>query len=1122
MQCPRCQHESPPNAKFCAECGATLGRDCARCGTQLPLGAKFCPECAQAVAAAPVPETRFASPAEYTPKHIAEKILSSKGALEGKRKQVTVLFADLKGSMELLADRDPEESRHLLDPVLARMIEAVHRYDGTVNQVMGDGIMALFGAPLAHEDHALRASYAALAMQAAVQRLTDDVRRSHGLEVRIRVGLNSGEVVVRAIGSDLHMDYTAVGQTTHLAARMEQVAAPGTILLTAETLRLVEDFVDVKALGPTSIKGLAEPVHVFQLVSAGPIRSRLQAAAVRGLSPLVGRQAELQTLHTVHDKAAAGHGQIVGVVGEPGVGKSRLYWEFTHSEPLNGWKVLTTGSVSYGKATAYLPLINLLRDYFELDERDTGESLRERLTARLLALGETFRPPIPAILTLLDVPVEDEVWRKLDPGRRREATLDAVKRLLLRESHAQPLLLLVEDLHWIDSETQALLDSLVDSLPTARILLLVSYRPEYQHAWGGRTYYTQLRLDPLPASSAEVLLRTLLGEAAALPPLVRLLIERTEGNPFFLEETVRSLLETGVIAGERGAYRLAKPAAGIQMPSTVQAVLAARIDRLPPDEKQLLQSAAVIGKDVPLLLLEAITEDPDDVLRLWLSHLQAAEFLYETSFFPEPEYTFRHALTLEVAYQSLLRDRRRALHERVLDALERLYAERVTEKLELLAHHAVRGEVWDRAARYLYQAGEKALAQSRPRAATSFFQSAVDALDHLGEGADLVLKLDALLELWVTKISTSQLEALQEVGEKAEALARALNDGSRLARVQVRQAQALALMWLFPGTFDSAIERAREAFHRADPADLRTRGYAQFIAGVSCRDLGRLGDAIAEFGRGIALFPPGGQAGEEAGLVFPIYVSLCSWRSEVHGALGEFDAALASAAEGLRVAGEIRHPSSLTLANAFVGYCQLLKGDIDAAIPTLERGLAIAQEHELPHGVTANLLYLAYALILSDRRESGLEALGRAVHHQIAFMPQWTRYGTVTAGAYLAAGRIAEATGEVDKGLAMATERQARGYRGPLLRLQAEVLMRQEPLNAETAGERLREALALTTELGMRPEIARCRLGLARLHCRIGGSAAGAEHLAAAVALFRELGATFWAERAEAEVSGPG
>jgi len=1122
MKCPRCQHDSPPNAKFCAECGATLARDCARCGTRLPLGAKFCPECAQPLAGVPTPGTRFASPATYTPKPIAEKILSSKGALEGERKQVTVLFADLKGSMELLADRDPEEARQVLDPVLTRMIEAVHRYDGTVNQVMGDGIMALFGAPLAHEDHALRACYAALAMQAAMRRLIDEGRRTHGVEVRIRVGLNSGEVVVRAIGSDLHMDYTAVGQTTHLAARMEQLAAPGTILLTAETLRLVEGFVDSVTLGPKEVKGLAEPLDVFQLVGAGPIRSRLQAAAARGLSPLVGRHTELQILHTVHDKAAAGHGQIVGVVGEPGVGKSRLYWEFTHSEPLDGWKVLTTGSVSYGKATAYLPLINLLRDYFELDERDTGESLRELLTARLLALGETIGQPLPAILTLLDVPVEDEGWRKLAPPERRQATLDAVKRLLLRESHAQPLLLLVEDLHWIDSETQALLDSLVDSLPTARIMLLVNYRPEYQHAWGGRTYYTQIRLDPLPVPSAEALLRTLLGDAASLPPLMRLLIERTEGNPFFLEETVRSLLETGVIAGERGAYRLAKPAAGIQMPATVQAVLAARIDRLPPDEKQLLQAAAIIGKDVPLVLLEAIAEDPDDELRLWLANLQAAEFLYETSLFPEPEYTFKHALTLEVAYQSLLRERRRALHERVLDALERLYAERVGEKVELLAHHAVRGEAWDRAARYLYQAGEKALAQSRPRAATSLYQSAVDALDHQGESADRVLKLDALLELWVTKVSTSQLEDLQEVGEKAEVLARALSDGPRLARVQVRQAQAVALMGLFPGTFDSAIERAREAFLHADAVDLRTRSYAQFIAGVSCRDLGRLGDAIDEYGRGIALFPPPGEGGEEAGLVFPIYVSLCGWRSEVYAALGEFDAALASAAEGLRVAGEIRHPSSLTLSNAFLGYCQILKGDIDAATQTLERGLAIAQEHELPHGVTANLLYLAYALIVSNRQESGLEALRRAVQHEITFMPQWTRYGTVTATAYLAAGCIAEAASEVDKGLAMVAERQARGYRGPLLRLQAELLMRQGRQNAALAEERLHEAFALATELDMRPEIARCRLGLARLYWRTRRSAAGAEHLDAAIALFREIGAPFWAERAAAEVSEPG
>jgi len=1092
---------------------------------RLPSGAKFCPECAHPVAtSAPVPpadDTRFSSPATYTPRHIAEKILSSKGALEGERKQVTVLFADLKGSMELLADRDPEEARRLLDPVLTRMLEAVHRYEGTVNQVMGDGIMALFGAPLAHEDHALRACYAALAMQAEIRGLAEEARSGEGAGVRIRVGLNSGEVVVRAIGSDLHMDYTAVGQTTHLAARMEQLAAPGAVLLTAETLRLVEGFVDFKPLGPTTVKGLRQPVEVFQLLGAGPIKSRLQAAAARGLTPLVGRRAELDTLHAAREKAAAGRGQIVGVVGEPGVGKSRLYWEFTHSEALAGWKVLGGGSVSYGRATAWLPLINLLRVYFRLDERDAGDVVSERVTAGLAALGDAFRPALPAMLALFDAPGADEAWQTLDPGQRRLRTLDSIKRLLLRESQAQPLLLLVEDLHWIDSETQTLLDSLVDGLPTARILLLVNYRPEYQHGWGGRTYYTQIRLDPLAASSAEAFLKTFLGEDAALPSVVRLLIERTEGNPFFLEESVRSLLETGVIAGERGAYRLAGPVAGIQVPATVQAVLAARIDRLPPDDKHLLQSAAVIGKDVPLMLLEAIAEEAEDELRRRLARLQASEFLYETSLFPELEYTFKHALTLEVAYGSLLRERRRALHERVLDALERLYADRVTEKVELLAHHAVRGEAWDRAARFLYQAGEKALAQGRPRAAASFYQNAVEALDRLGNAADLTLKLDALLELWVTKISTSQLEGLQEVGEKAEALARALDDGPRLARVQVRQAQALALMQLFPGTIESAIERAREAYQRADPADLRTRGYAQFVAGVSCRDLGRFADAIAEYGRGIALFPPSTDASEETGLVFPTYVSLCGWRSEVHAARGEFDVALASAAEAQRMAAEIRHPSSLTLADGFMGYSQILKGDIAAALPVLERGLAFAQEHELPHGTTANSLYLAYALILSNRRDAGLEALTRALQHQISFMPQWTRYGTVPAAAYLLAGRLAEAAAEVEKGLALIAERHARGYRAPLLRLQAEVLMRSEPADLQGAAARLSEALALATELGVGPEIARCRQSLARLHRRLGDRAVAAEHLDAAVTLFRELGAVFWAERAEAEVSEP-
>jgi class 3 adenylate cyclase len=589
-------------------------------------------------------------PAAYTPAHLKEKILTSRSALEGERKQVTILFADVKGSMELLADRDPEEARQLLDPVLTRMMEAVHHYEGTVNQAMGDGIMALFGAPLAHEDHAVRACYAALRMQELVQQYAVEVQRTEGLPIQMRVGLNAGEVVVRSIGSDLHMDYTAVGQTVHLAARMEQTAMPGSILITVEVLRLAEGYVQVEPLGPVRVKGLTEPVEAFELLGAGPVRTRLQAAVSRGLTRFVGRQHELDTLRQALERAQAGHGQMVALVGEPGVGKSRLFYEFTHwrdcvgagrspSHRTQGWLLLESHSVSYGKATPYLPLIELLKAYFQVETGDPERRRREKLAGKLLMLDETLMPLLPVLLALLDVPVDDPQWRDLDPPQRRQQTLEAVKRLLLRESQLQPLLLLFEDLHWLDAGTQAFLDSFLDSLPTAPVLLLANYRPEYQHGWGSKTYYTQLRLDPLPPESAEELLQALLGDDPSVQALKRLLIERTEGNPFFLEENVRTLVETGALVGERGAYRLVQDLQALQMPPTVQAVLAARIDRLPPEEKRLLQTAAVIGKDVPFALLHAIVEVPEDTLRLGLAHLQAAEFLYETSLFPELEYT---------------------------------------------------------------------------------------------------------------------------------------------------------------------------------------------------------------------------------------------------------------------------------------------------------------------------------------------------------------------------------------------------------------------------------------------------------------------------------------------------
>ena len=492
--------------KFCGECGARLDAHCPTCRASNPPGNKFCGECGAALIHAASSSSKFESPKSYTPKHLAEKILTSKSMLEGERKQVTVLFADMKDSMELLADRDPEEARKLLDPVLEHMMEAVHRYEGTVNQVMGDGIMALFGAPLAHEDHAVRACYAALRMQESVKQYAENVGSSEGIPRQIRIGLNSGEVVVRSISNDLKMDYTAVGQTTHLAARMEQMTTPGSILITADTLRLAEGYVEVKSLGPVNVKGLSEPVEVYEVTGMGPVRSRLQAAAARGLTRFVGRTAEFEILCQALERVEASHGQVVAVVGEPGVGKSRLFWEFTHSHWTANWLTLESGAVSYGKTTPYLPIIELLKTYFKIQEGDNPKEAREKVMGKVLTLDESLKPHLTALLAMLDVPIEDSGWKDLDPPQRRLRTLDAMKRLLFQESCVQPLALVLEDLQWIDSETQSFLDSLVESLPAARLLLLVNYRPEYQHGWGSKTYYSQLQVHPLaPAHASELL-----------------------------------------------------------------------------------------------------------------------------------------------------------------------------------------------------------------------------------------------------------------------------------------------------------------------------------------------------------------------------------------------------------------------------------------------------------------------------------------------------------------------------------------------------------------------------------------------------------------------------------------
>jgi class 3 adenylate cyclase/tetratricopeptide (TPR) repeat protein len=1031
---------------------------------------------------------------------------------------VTVLFADLKGSMELLADRDPEDARALLDPVLERMMEAVHHYEGTVNQVMGDGIMALFGAPIGHEDHAVRACYAALRMQRRVELYADELQRQGGAPVQIRIGLNSGEVVVRAIGSDLHMDYTAVGQTTHLAARMEQMARPGSVLVTGETMKLAEGYVQVRPLGAVTVKGLEAPTPVYELAGIVPARSRFQISAARGLSRFVGRDRELDQLGTALERAATGHGQAVAIVGEAGVGKSRLVWEFTRSHRTSGWLVVESSSVSYGRATPYLPVIELLKAYCRIQERDGPREIRERVAGKLLTLDRALEPFLTPLLALLDVPVEDAAWDALDPPQRRQRTLDAVKRLLLRESQLQPVLAIFEDLHWIDSETQALLDVLMESVPTARVLLLVNYRPEYEHGWNRKSYYTQLRLDPLPPRSAEELLTAALGAHPALQPLKRLLIARTDGNPFFLEESVQTLVETGVLLGDRGAYRLTRAPETLQIPATAQAILAARIDRLPPDDKRLLQAAAVIGKDVPFPILQAVGDAPEDAMRRGLGHLQTAEFLYETSLFPDLEYTFKHALTHEVAYGSVLQDRRRRLHARISAAIETLYPERLPEQVERLAHHAFRGEAWDKAVRYLRQAGAKAFARSAHQDSASCLEQALTALGHLPETrATLEEAIDLRIELRHALWPLGEAERTLDHLHRAEMAAEALGDRRRLSRVLSTMGHSL---WMIGGPERVVAANRRALAIASDLGDFALEATANFGLGLAYHDLGEYSQATGFLERNVSLLQGERLFGRygTAGLTSVLSIMALVW---CEAELGTFVAGASHGEEGQRIAQAADHKLSLMFADLALGQLYLRQGDLARAVPTLERGIATCRAWDIPSWLPWLASRLGAAYTLAGRVDEAVRLLEESAQ-QFAAMG-WraddAALATRLGEAYLEAGRVAEAAGAADRALTLAVEQQRRGHEGWALHLLGAMAARRDPPDAEAAAAHYRRALDRAEELGMRPLAAHCHRGLAALQRRIGRADAESHHLASAEAMYREMKMRFWLEAAGAGLS---
>ena len=1117
MRCSHCQHENREEAKFCEECGSRLELTCSACGAVLRPTAKFCDNCGTSVQSprskvqssvprTPSPEPR--PPSSYTPKHLAERIraeqaaMAARGATDGERKTITALFADIKGSTALIEELDPEDARRIMDPALHLMMEAVHRYEGYVAQSLGDGIFAFFGAPIAHEDHAQRALYAALRMQENMKRYSDQLRLEKGVPLQIRVGINTGEVVVRAVSTDdLHTDYIPVGHSTNIAARMENLATPGSIIISEHTHKLVDGYFDCLPLGAAAVKGLSEPLPIYEVRGLGPLQTRLQVSAKRGFSPFVGRQHELAQMQRAFQLVTEGHGQIVGVIGEPGVGKSRLCHEFKllkHKQAL----VLETFAIAHSKSYPYLPLIELLKDYFHITPQDDERSRKEKITGRVLTLDRTLEEALPYLLSLLFPTEMTAALRDMEPQIRGRRTHEAVRRLLLRESSNQPLLLLFDDMQWIDSETQAFLDLLSDSIAAARVLLLVNYRPDYQHHWGARTYYTRLRLDALGKQEGEALLTSLLGSEPELEPMKQLLMEKTEGNPLFIEEIVRTLLEQGLLVRDSegkvscAGHASASALTAMQLPPTVHGILAARIDRLGAEEKGLLQTLAVIGKRFSLSLATQVAALPEEQILPLLARLQAGEFVYEQVAFPESLYTFKHAFTQEVAYNSLLIEQRKVLHERIARAIEtdccREGAEQTLEEqcAELAYHYGRSGNV-TKAVDFLERAGEQAMQRAARFEAVEHFSDALQLLhsqpdtpERRWEELRLLLARGGVLVV----MHGFRHPEVEQIFTQVLTLSRQVEESPQLLPVLMGLSRFALVRGEYQAAHDLAARFTRIAAGVEDAAALVP---AHFVLGFSAFRVGQFTAARQHLEQGIALrAQPQSRPKPLDSLLYRLAangqdprVGCQSWLGWVLWHLGYPDQALTHSTQAITLSQDLMLTTSEASAQYFAAAVHRSRRDSQAVLASAERVIAIATDRESPHWLASGTFLHGWALAEEGQWEPGIAEMKkgiagwRALGHDHLAQP-----ALLLAEVCSKAGRANEGFRLLSSVIPLIALSAERWWEAERYRIEGELILRAHDGGMETEAENcFRQALAVAREQQAKSLELRAAISLARL-----------------------------------------
>ncbi|MDA3916519.1 MAG: AAA family ATPase [Deltaproteobacteria bacterium] len=1112
MKCFSCQSDNREGVKFCEECGTNIAIVCSGCDSRIPVGKKYCGECGQKLVLNEITQADqvidYNRPDSYTPKFMAEKILTTRSSLEGERKQVTVFFSDVTGFTSLSEKQDPETVHQIMDGCFKILMEEIHRYEGTINQFTGDGVMALFGAPLAHEDHAQRACHAALSIQKVLMEYSRKVKKEFGTDFKMRIGLNSGPVVVGAIGDDLRMDYTAVGDTTNLAARMESLAEPGGILISDTTHGLVKKYFQLESLGKVTVKGKKDLQKIYKLTGVSDIRSRLDASKARGLIEYIGRVDEMHDLQKAFEKVKTGRGQVVGIVGEAGIGKSRFVFEM-HQRTDDPCRYIESRCFQYSSNIPFLPMLEIFRSYFDIGEGESEEGINKKLKIRLEDLDKDLILSLPTFRHFLSLPVRDNQWESLDPEEKRIKTFEAIRNFFILLSQETPLVLVVDDLQWLDKTTEEFISYFIERISNTRILLLLLYRPEYSHSWGNKSFYKQIWIYPFSRDESRRFIGCLLHNGEISPQVENLVLERTSGNPLFMEELIYTLIENKTIVKENNSYNLDEAMSQHQVPDTIHGIIAGRMDRLEDNIKTTMQVASVIGRSFVFRVLQTLPELNNEI-KTYLLKLQSLELIYEKRVFPELEYIFKNVIIQEVAYNSLLFNRRRKIHGSIGIVIEEMHSNRLEEFYEVIAYHFSKSDHPENAYKYLKLSGDKAIRSNSAFEAFEFYKKAFAVLEQYFEGLEQKKKELEIIHAMMSPIILLNFpeESLGLLEEGAK-ISTELNDQKSLIRFYSN----MGFFHSVKGRHKEGIKFSGKAFEEATIInDLKAMAQAAPDLCVANLAVGRYSRVLEITSRMIHAIHKEEKERDNFGgpaIVYPTLFSISGF-SQAH--LGRFKEGISHCLYGLEEAVESKNLFTISLCRFNFGMSLLLKGAWNEArdyftscLKGLEKVEFVQIKARTKSGLGITEAFTNDPIHGRALAEEGLnEFQDTGIKGQVSILQCF-------AGmcCYLS-GDLEDALLFMNKSLESAIKNDESYFKGNAMIWRGRITGNLPDSSQKEAKQQIFEGLGILTELDTKPDISLARLFLGELYTRNNQQKEAINHLKEAEASFKEMGMDYW------------